>query len=236
MNDPSGLVLLLLLVAGAVLLAVVQRHHVARVRADRGRLFADCSGLLDDARLIPRGLDFPLLQGRRGGHPVRLEPVVDTLSMRTLPVLWLVVTIAAPRVATGRLSVLARACGTEFWARHDEVGHTVAMGPEWPGELAVRVDAPDALRRHAGLLDDIRRLMTDERVKQVVMGPQSARVVWRCATADSATYRATRRVDVAGARVDAPALSALLDAVEELIGRRRADAPHDVSGHGWAAP
>jgi hypothetical protein len=233
-SDPSGLLLPLLLVAGAVLLALVQVHHVARVRTDRGRLFEDCSDVLDSVGVTPRGLNFPLLEGRRGGHPVRLEPVVDTLSMRTLPVLWLVVTVGGPRVATGRLSVLARACGTEFYARHDEAGDTLVMGPTWPGELAVRADSPDAARRQPDLLEAIRRLMTDERIKQVVVGPESARVVWRCATADSGTYRVTRRVDLTRARVDAPALATLLHTIEEVLGRRRAGADRVVSEHGGA--
>ena len=222
MSDPSGLLLALLLVTGAVVLALVQRHHVARVRADRGRLFEDCSGLLDDAEVIPRGLNFSLLTGRRRGQPVRVEPIIDTLSMRTLPVLWLVVTVAGPRVDTGRLSVLARACGTEFYARHDEASDTVLMGQAWPEDLAVRADSPETASQQAGLLEDIRQLMTDQRVKQVVVGPESARVVWRCATADSATYRATRRVDITGARADAPALATVLDAIEDLLGKRGA--------------
>ena len=229
MSDPSGLLLALLLVAGVVVLALVQRHHVARVGSDRGRLFEDCLGVLDDARVISRGLNFPLFTGRRGGRPVRLEPVIDTLSMRTLPVLWLVVTVAGPRVGTGRLSVLARACGTEFYARHDEASDTVLMGPAWPGDLSVRADSPETARQQPGLLEDIRQLMTDERVKQVVVSPESARVVWRCATADSATYRATRRVDLTGARADAPALAKVLDAMEELLGKRGAVAARVVS-------
>ena len=233
MSDPSGLLVALLLVAGAVVLAVAQRRHVARVRADRGRLFEDCSGLLDDAEVTSRGLNFPLLEGRRGGHRVLIEPVVDTLSMRTLPVLWLVVTVAGTHVASGRLSVLARAGGSEFYARHGEAGDTVPMGPAWPGELAVRADSPDTARRQPGLLEGIGQLMADDRVKQVVVGSQAARVVWRCATADSATYRSTRRVDITGARADASALAAVLDAVEQLLGERRAgvDVERVVDAH-----
>jgi hypothetical protein len=231
MSDPSGLLLALLLVAGAVVLALVQRHHVVRVRADRGRLFEDCSGLLEDAAVIPRGLNLPLLTGRRGGHPARVEPIIDTLSMRTLPVLWLVVTVAGPRVDTGRLSVLARACGTEFYA-HDEGSNAVLMGPAWPADLAVRADSPETASQQPGLLEDIRRLMTDQRVKQVVVGPESARVVWRCATADSANYRATRRVDITGARAEAPALATVLDAIEQLLGKRRAGGARVASEHG----
>ena len=236
MSDASGLLLPCLLVAGAVVLAVVQLQHVARVRSDRGRLFEDCSDLLDDVRVTSRGLDFPLLEGRRAGRPVRLEPVVDTLSMRTLPVLWLVVSVAGPRVATGRLSVLARACGTEFYARHNEASDTLLMGPAWPAELAVRADSPDAARRQNNVLQDIRRLMTDDRVKQVVVGPTSVRVVWRCATGDSGTYRVTRRVDLTQVRVDAEALAAVIDSIDELLGKRRPDRDRMVGEHSEARP
>lgn len=217
MQDPSGVWLLCLLVVGVVVLTFVQRHHTARVREDRGRLFEDCSGLVEGPVLVSRGLDFPLLTGRRAGHDVRLEPVVDTLSMRTLPVLWLVVTVRGPHASIGRLSVLARACGTEFYARHDEAGAAVAMGPHWPDELAVRADNADVAARQPHLLDRIRAFMADARVKQVVVGPTSARVVWRCATAESATYRVTRRVDLTQARVDASALAAVLDTMDEML-------------------
>ena len=235
MRDPSGVWLLCLLLTGVVVLALVQRHHVTRVRADRRALFEDCSGLLDDPRVIARGLDFPLLTGRREGHDVRLQPVVDTLSMRTLPVLWLVVTVRGPHAATGRLSVLARACGTEFYARHDEAGAMVPMGPGWPGELAVRADGMDAAQRQPELLHRIRDFMAEDRVKQVVVGPASVRVVWRCATAESGTYRVTRRVDLTRARVDAPALAAVLDTIEELLACRGSGADPEVAGRGGAA-
>jgi hypothetical protein len=230
MRDLSGALLASLLLIGAVVLAAVQRHHVARVRSDRGRLFEECSGLLDDPRVLLRGLDFPLLGGRRAGSQVRLEPVVDTLTLRTVPVLWLVVTVAGPRVATDRVSVLTRACGTEFYARHD-TAEIVAMGPAWPGELAVRADSADVVRRHPAMLAHIHGLMSDDRVKQVVVGPTSARVVWRCATADPGAYRVTRRVDLTRARVDAAALAALLDAIEELLGMRHVSAEQPVTEH-----
>jgi len=227
--------LLCLLLTGVIMLAWAQRRHMARVRADRGRLFEDCSGLVDDASVIPRGLDFPLLTGRHAGYEVRLEPVLDTLSMRTVPVLWLVVTCAGPRMETGRLSVLARACGTEFYARHDEAGGAVSTGAEWPGELAVSADSVDVAERRPALLGRIRQFMADGRVKQVVVGPGSVRVVWRCASAESGTYRVTRRVDLTGARVDAPALAAVLDTVEELLAMRGLGADPAVTTGGGAS-
>jgi hypothetical protein len=203
MRDPSGFWVLSLLVLGVVVLALVHRRHAARVRADRGRLFEYCSGLLEDPVLVRRGLDFPLLEGRRSGHDVRIEPVLDTLSMRTLPVLWLVVTIGGPHPVPGRLSVLARACGTEFY--------------DWPGELSVRSDGSDVVTECPQPLDRVRVAMTDGTLKQVVVGPASTRAVWKCATADSGSYRVTRRVDLTHARVDVRALKEVLTALDEVV-------------------
>lgn len=217
MRDPSGFWVLSLLVLGVVVLALVHRRHAARVRADRGELFENCSGLLKDPVLVRRGLDFPLLEGRRRGHDVRFEPVLDTLSMRTLPVLWLVVTVGGPHPVTGRLSVLARACGTEFYARHDQLPEPVHMGADWPGELSVRADGRDLVTESPQLLDRVRAAMADGTVKQVVVGPASARVVYKCATADSGAYRVTRRVDLTDARVDVRALKDVLTALDEIV-------------------
>lgn len=216
MQDASTLGLLALACGGLVVLALLQRRHLTRVQGDRGSLFEDCSRLLTHASVVPRGLDFPVLTGRRGGHPVRVEPVVDTLSFRTVPVLWLVVSVGLPQPVACRLSVLARSCGTEFYSRHAGAGAVVAPGPGWPGELAVRSDEPDLARSHARLLDRLAGFMADGRVKQVSLDGTTGRVVWRCAAATASTYRVTRRVDLAGVRVDPEELARVLDTVIEL--------------------
>lgn len=213
MPTASTFAVLALVGCGALVLAVLQRRHVAEVRRDRASLFEDCWELLSDASVVTRGLDFPVLTGRRESHPVRVQPVVDTLSMRTVPVLWLVVSVGLPQPVGFRLSILARSVGTEFYSRHLESGAVLATGPGWPEELAVRSDRSDLVRTHAELLDRIARLLADGRVKQVALDGSSLRVVWRCASATASTYRVTRRVDLAGARVDSEALGRVLDTV-----------------------
>jgi hypothetical protein len=217
--------LVLLLLTGIAVLAMIQRRHVARVRADRGRLFEECERLLEEPELVPRGLDFALLQGRWRGREVRIEPVVDTLSMRTLPVLWLVVTVRGHHDVPGRLSVLARACGTEFYARHGETGKPVTMTPGWPPALAVRASHSDVATERPELLGAVRDLMANGTVKHVAVAPDHVRVVWKCATGESGAYRVTRRVDLTGARADAESLRRVLDAVGAII---------ELSGHSRA--
>lgn len=223
MPDVSEFWLVLLAGCGAVMLALLHHRHVERVRDDRGSLFDDCDGVLTGARLTRRGLNFPVLVGRRGPAPVRVEPVVDTLSMRTVPVLWLVATVGLPQPAAVHLSVLARMCGTEFYSRHHEAGTSVAPGPGWPENLDVRCDRPEQLSAYAGLLERIAELMADGQVKQVALSGAIARVVWRCGAAAPSTYRVTRRVDLTGVRAHPEALGEVLDTVLDLAvtaGRR----------------
>lgn len=216
MLQPSGMWVIGLLFAGIAVLAMIQHRHVSRVRTDRARLFDGCAGSLESCEVLPRGLNFPLLRGRWRGNDVRVEPVIDTLSMRTLPVLWLVVTVRGRHEVPGHLSVLARMSGTEFYARHTETGKPVPLGWDWPDELAVRSSRSDVAIEPPELLQRIRGLMASGTVKHVALGPDRTRVVWKCATGDSATYRVTRRVDLTDVRVDAKTLSDLLGTMDEL--------------------
>jgi hypothetical protein len=151
--------------------------------------------------------------------------------MRTLPVLWLMVSVRGPHDVSGRLSVLARACGTEFYARHSDVGEPVRTGPDWPAGLSVWWSSSDAAAPCPELLERIRGAMSDGSVKQVVLSPTSARAVWKCATGESGTYRVTRRVDLTQVRADPAALASLLDTLDELL-EVAATAAGSTASHG----
>lgn len=208
---------ILLLVAAVLVLSLVHHRHTRRVREERSKLFDACSGLVEDAIMAKRGLDFPTLEGRWRGDAIRLEPVLDTLSLRTVPVLWLVVTIRRRSNVPGRLSALARVCGTEFYARHQELGEQITDDDLLPRNVSLRLDGWGSAGPGRPLLDRIGAAMADRRVKQMVITPAAARVVWRCATAQSSIYRVTRRVDLDGVRVDVRALEEALDATEDVL-------------------
>ncbi|MUM31537.1 hypothetical protein [Mycolicibacterium sp. CBMA 361] len=96
---------LTLATVGAVVLTYLQRRHLARVQRDRTALFEHATGVLEQSRIVPRGLDYPMLYGRYNGRDVRVEPVVDALAIRTVPVLRLVVTMREQLPGQPRLSV-----------------------------------------------------------------------------------------------------------------------------------
>lgn len=226
----SGTVLVALTVAavGAVVLVYLHRRHLARVQRDRAALFEQAAEVLDDVRLVPRGLDFPLLYGRFEGRDVRVEPVVDTVAMRVIPVLRLVVTMREQFPEQPRLSVLSNETGHEFFARHRDLLRW--RDPSWPHWVSVACAAEGVDRE---LADYAVGLVTEDSVvKQVLVTERGVRCVVRGAQSDSMTYRVTRRVDLAETRVAADGLrqavemaGELCDQVARLAERRPAGVP-----------
>jgi hypothetical protein len=198
--------------AGAVVLVYLHRRHLARVQRDRAALFEQATDVLDHARVVPRGLDFPLLYGRFEGRDVRVEPVVDTVALRVIPVLRLMVTMREQFPGQRRLSVLSNETGHEFFSGHRELLRW--RDPSWPVWASVACAAEGVDRE---LADAAVSLVTEDSVvKQVLVTERGVRCVVRGAQANSATYRVTRRVDLSEARVTAENLRQAVAMVGEL--------------------
>jgi hypothetical protein len=220
----SGTVWVVLSVAtaGVVALVYLHRRNLTRVRCDRAALFEQAADVLDDAHVGPRGLDFPLLYGRFEGRDVRVEPIVDTVALRVIPVLRLIVTVREQFVGQPRLSVLSNETGHEFFSGHRDLLRW--HDPSWPRWVSVACAAEGVDRV---LADAAVRLVTEDSVvKQVLVTERGVRCVVRGAQANSAAYRVTRRVDLSAARVTAEDLrqavvmtGQLCDQVAGLAGR-----------------
>src|SRR6516162_6342562 len=76
-----------LAVTAAALIALtwLYRRDRERFRRLRGGFFSTCLDLFEHYRVVQNDVDFPVLTGRYRGHEVRLEPIVDHLTMRKLP-------------------------------------------------------------------------------------------------------------------------------------------------------
>src|SRR5215472_1419397 len=87
-----------LAVTAAALIALtwLYRRDRERFRRLRGGFFSGCLDLFEQYRVVQDDVDFPVLTGRYRGHEVRLEPIVDHMTMRKLPSLWLQVSLIAP--------------------------------------------------------------------------------------------------------------------------------------------
>lgn len=188
---------LVVAVAGVVALRQLHLRHLAGVRRDRTALFEHAACVLEEPRLVSRGLDFPVLYGRFAGRDVRVEPVVDAIALRVVPVLRLVVTVREQFPGQPRLSVLSNETGQEFYAGHRDLRRW--REPSWPGWASVACAAEGVDRE---LADEAVGLVTqDSVVKQVLVTDRGVRCVVRGAQANSAAYRVTRQADLSGARV-----------------------------------
>lgn len=215
----AGWAAILVAIVGVVLLLRIQRRHLTMVRSDRAALFADAAAVLDEAHVEPRGLDFPVLHGRFQGRAVRVEAIVDSMGMRTVPVLRLAVAVREPLVGQPRLSVLADESGQEFYAGHRRLARL--RNPAWPSRISVACEAAETAPEVAPELIDaaVAVVAEDTTAKQVLVTDRGVRCIVRATQSDPATYRVTRRVDLTGARVPADVLFRALRAAGSLCDR-----------------
>jgi hypothetical protein len=216
-------VVLLLAVAATVL---VVQHRAAR-RADaheRAHVFDDVVPLLAGARLTGGGASYPELAGHLAGRPVRLRVLVDALTLRKLPALWVEITQERPLAVEGSLNVLLRPHGTEFFSPDAGFPHELAPPPGVPRPVRVACADPERAPSTAVLAPAI-PLLGEPTTKELGVGRRGLRVVLLVAEGDQTSYRTARRAVFDRPRVDPDAVTravAVLTAVGDGIGDRAA--------------
>jgi hypothetical protein len=156
---------------------MARREHRAALDA-RARLLDPVAGLFAASRIEMAADGFPMLTGRLPDRrQVTVELVPDTLVMRRLPQLWLVVTLRES-VERRRPSIgaLARPTGAEFYS----LVHGMPERIETPAGLdpailmrGERFGAAEA-QRVAPVLAE---LFADLRVKEIAATPRGLRIV-----------------------------------------------------------
>ncbi|WP_028932631.1 hypothetical protein [Pseudonocardia spinosispora] len=181
---------------------------MATEAARRARLFDQVVGDLTDGRVTAGETRYPVLTGTHLGHPVRVAAVVDSLLTRTLPTLLLVVVHSRPFPLGAALDALARPTGTEFYSPNASFAHQVPTPPDFPVHARIATMRP--LRVPPPLLDTIGSLLSDVKVKEVLVGPVGARITYRLVVADQSAYRSARRADFGFPQVTPAVLAELL--------------------------
>ena len=128
---------LVVLVVAVVVLSVLHRRSQRADAADRARLFERVVPLVQDARLTREGGGYPVLTGRLGGHRVTLRPIVDAVTLRKLPVLWVELVVHRALEVEGTVNVLLRPLGTEFFSPDSGFAHELAPPPGLPRPVRV---------------------------------------------------------------------------------------------------
>ena len=212
---------LLAVVSAALLgLAWLYRREREGYRRRRGAFFSPCLDLFDSYRVFQDAVDYPVLTGRYRGREVKLEPIVDHLTLRKLPSLWLRVSLIAP----GVFDLVVRPRGTEFFSPASELAHGLALAPGWPADAALRSDDParmpplDAMAEHRGLFDD-------PRVKELLVTPKGVRIVYQAQQAERAKYAVLRQIEFAEDSLSPGLARRLLDTALAIHGSLAEAAP-----------
>ncbi len=167
-------------VAGTAALGWFYRRDHRRAQARRHGFFDDCRGLLDQAELAQDAIDYPSLSGYYQGHSVELRALADTIQLRKLPVLWLLVTIHRPIAVHGMLDVMIRPDNTEYYSHHNNLRDWHATPPDWPQEAVIRTDdRATTASLIPPLTPYVARFTSGQRGKEIFLSPKGIRLVYR---------------------------------------------------------
>lgn len=224
--DITGLLALALtLGVGAVVVWALRREQAARAVRRKGYLSA--VGVLFTARrevVQPSG--FPRMAGLHEGAEFDLQVVADTLSLRKLPALWVLVSIPGALPTGASVDVMLRPTGMESFSNFGQLPVQVPVPRGFPDDCAIRADAPGAVPFEAALRE-VLGAVDQDRLKEIVVTPKGVRLVLLAEEAHRGRYLIFRdaemgRVPLSPARL-APFLAAargLRDAVlRETEGR-----------------
>lgn len=210
---PADTVWLIALVATLALIALLwamQRRSRRALTQQRGALFVPAYAILDTYRITQSGADYPEMQATYRGHAFHVDAVVDTLTFRKLPVLWLRVSLLAPLPGMATFDILVRSQNVEFYSPSADLPHRLEPPPGWPADAMVRTDnqgrLPDLamLGRHIGMFQT-------PQVKELLITPKGVRIVRMLDQAKRAEYLVMRQAEFENAQVTAELLRDLMD-------------------------
>jgi hypothetical protein len=216
----------LIFVVAAIVSWVTWRESVRLGRLRRHMLDA-ARDVMTDVSETPLATGFVRLTGTYRGAPALLEPVVDTLSVRKLPVLWLMVTVPTPVAVGGTFDLLMRASGTEVFSRYRQVAHSIGVPDGFPDWAGIRSDNPDEMPP----FDVIRRYLQrfhDGHGKELLITPKGLRMVVMVDQADRGGYLIFRDTRFETATVTAEFVRGILEDLHALradLAEKRSEAP-----------
>jgi hypothetical protein len=204
---PSVAALITLALGALILLYRRDKRHR---QAARARLFEASYGLFQSYRVEQAGQHFPDLNGRYRDHEFRVDVIVDTLTFRKIPVLWLRVSLLRPLPGIATTDVLVRVQNNEFYAPANDLPYQLPQPAHWPQGLYVKTDNPERAPP-LELLDRHLDYFAAPKAKEMLLTPRGVRLVWMLDQGKRADYMVLRIADFSEAALPADDMRDLLD-------------------------
>ncbi len=207
--------LLFAMLGCAALMWLGWRQH-SQVLQSRRALLNDCRDVLERSHIEHAGDGFPRLEGVDRDRIVRVDLVSDTMTIRRLPQLWMVLTRLEARPQLAEISILVRPTGMEFYSLTERHPHRLRVPSELPAECLARgsdVSAQYVLDRLAPTLQSI---FADPRIKEVGVTKKGLRLVWQAAEGRRGEHLLMRQCIFDDAKVSGDALRRCLAQLDTL--------------------
>jgi hypothetical protein len=209
-----------LIVAAVILviaaLAAIQTLHSRSVGRQRRAVLRDVEGLFTEVTVAQDGIGYPSLRGRWHGHTVKVDLVVDTLAMRQLPALWMLVSVLRPLPVRTPIDITLRPRSSDIVSAGTGFGYEHAAPAGWPKDI--RVTTPEPALPPLEALDDFVELLEQPTTKGLVIAPGGVRIVHELARGAVGQYRVVRRPKFS-VTVDRARLAVLLEIADQVADR-----------------
>ncbi|MEN9408537.1 MAG: hypothetical protein RL216_511 [Pseudomonadota bacterium] len=199
---------------GAAVIFALRREQAARA-VRRARYLSAAGVLFTDRREAVQPSGFPRLAGMHEGVEFDVQIVPDTLSLRKLPALWVLVSVPGPLPTGAMVDVMLRPTGMESFSNFSQLPVQVPVPPGFPADCAVRADAPGAVPFEAAIRDVLAGVDVD-RLKEVLVTPKGVRLVFLAEEAHRGRYLIYRDAEMGRAPLSPARMAPFLAAAKGL--------------------
>jgi hypothetical protein len=218
------------LLAAIVAAGMILRHVRGRQRADdmaAEAVFVEIVPLLADAKRMPgESVGSQKLTGTYRGEVFQFTTVVDTLAVRKLPSLWLLVTLPKPQPRPSTIDLMMRPAGPATFSHFDFLPVGLATPQGFPEHAVIRSDIAGStvpVDAMTGALS----LFHGGPGKELLISPKGLRMVVQLGQADRLRYGVFREARFETAIVDAALASTIMNTLLDLDAALRKDFAHE---------
>ena len=198
------------------ILWIHSRRNRSAIKAERLAMFDECLPLFESYDIAQDDISYPVLQGRYKGYDVTLEPIPDHIAFRTLPSLWLLVTIRGRTPFKGVFDFLRRPKNVEFYSPSSKLEKSISIPQSWPQDAWLRTDYPDRMPPEK-LLDPHMSIFEDRKTKELLVTPKGVRIVYQANEAIRSYYMLLRQARFENIMLARDLVQALLDRATALF-------------------
>lgn len=169
-------VALFIAAAGAAAVTAIAARDHRNAKAARRAVLDDCAGALDRSTLTHGDDGYPQISGSHRGRGVLVQLLLDTMTIRRLPQLWLSATMLDFNPGLPGFAILVRHNGSEFYSLVSHFSQRLDAPTGFPEEVLIRGDdgAGPVL---AALAPTIAVILKDARIKEITVTERGLRIV-----------------------------------------------------------